>query len=230
MKEAEQKKARELRAQGKSVREIAEILDVSRGSVSRWVRGVVLTKEQRDELESRNPVVACSVESRLKQAASVSKTWRERRLRMQEAGREMARHADSGFVIGCMLYWAEGTKSKNSISFVNSDIDMMKTFVLFLREYFDVKTEDFAISLHWYSGNGVTLDDAVQYWLDNLGLERSCLRKSQVDVKRTDGYGRKKGKLPYGVCHLRVHRTDIVQKIFGAIQEMIGFQRKEWLK
>jgi hypothetical protein len=60
-----------------------------------------------------------------------------------------------------------------------------------------------------------------------LGSE--SVRKSQVDIVRGDGYGRKKGKRPYGVCRLTVNRTDIVQKIFGAIQAMCGFKREEWI-
>jgi creatinine amidohydrolase/Fe(II)-dependent formamide hydrolase-like protein len=35
--------------------------------------------------------------------------------------------------------------------------------------------------------------------------------------------------LPYGTCRLVVHSTEIVQTIYGSIQEYGGFDRPEWL-
>ncbi|MFN0154400.1 MAG: hypothetical protein ACKVUT_08475 [Gaiella sp.] len=37
------------------------------------------------------------------------------------------------------------------------------------------------------------------------------------------------GRLPYGTCRLRIHSTQIVQAIYGGIQEIGGFERPEWL-
>jgi hypothetical protein len=35
--------------------------------------------------------------------------------------------------------------------------------------------------------------------------------------------------LPYGTCRVVVSRTSVVQAIYGAIQEIAGFDRDEWL-
>ena len=35
--------------------------------------------------------------------------------------------------------------------------------------------------------------------------------------------------LPYGTCRLSVCSTEIVQTIYGSIQELGGFDRPEWL-
>jgi transcriptional regulator with XRE-family HTH domain len=61
VKTEERRRARELRAQGWSIKEIEQLLGVSRSSVSSWVRDVELTVEQRRELASRirmGPLVA----------------------------------------------------------------------------------------------------------------------------------------------------------------------------
>jgi hypothetical protein len=44
-------------------------------------------------------------------------------------------------------------------------------------------------------------------------------------------YSKKKrlNKLPYGTCRVAVSRTRIVQSLYGAIQEIGGFDRPEWL-
>jgi hypothetical protein len=36
-------------------------------------------------------------------------------------------------------------------------------------------------------------------------------------------------KLPRGTCALVVHSTEIVQTIYGSIQELGGFDRPQWL-
>lgn len=45
-------------------------------------------------------------------------------------------------------------------------------------------------------------------------------------------YSQKKrqNKLPYGTCRIAVCRTQVVQTIFGAIQEIGGFTRESWLE
>src|SRR3954452_12196623 len=61
MKTDEQRRARELRAQGRSIGDIQHELGVSRSSVSTWVRDVELTAEQRTRLIARSrlgPIVA----------------------------------------------------------------------------------------------------------------------------------------------------------------------------
>jgi hypothetical protein len=35
--------------------------------------------------------------------------------------------------------------------------------------------------------------------------------------------------LPWGTTRVSVNRTQVVQTIFGAIQEIGGFERPEWL-
>ena len=129
-----------------------------------------------------------------------------------------------------MLYWAEGAKDKNQLAFANSDLAMVRFFVGFLRECFGVADADMTLSLNVYLGNGLSLADVEQRWLDALQLPRGCLRKHQVDHFPTSTSGRRVNKLPYGVCTLKVKRsTPLVQHIYGAIQEYAGFEDPRWL-
>ena len=54
MKTEKRKQARRLRKEGKSVREITKILNVSKGSISRWVRDISLTSKQVERLNKRH--------------------------------------------------------------------------------------------------------------------------------------------------------------------------------
>ena len=128
-----------------------------------------------------------------------------------------------------MLYWAEGAKSRNSLTFVNSELAMAAHFLRFLRESLGVSDDVITNRLNVYLNNGLTLRQIEDHWLWGLELPRSCLRKHMVDRAPTSSSGKRRHKLPYGVCTLRVRRsTHLVQHIFGAIQEYGGFDQPRW--
>lgn len=68
-----------------------------------------------------------------------------------------------------------------------------------------------------------------QFWLGVLDLPASSLRKSTVNVHSKYSQKKRRNMLPYGTGSVTVHRTQVVQTIFGAIQEYGGFERPEWL-
>lgn len=129
-----------------------------------------------------------------------------------------------------MLYWAEGSKERNSVILANSDSGMVRFFSRFLRTCFDVGPDDFTVRLNVYTSNGLSIRAIEEYWLELLELPRACLRKHSLNHFPTSSSGLKKNRLPYGVCTLRVKKsTRIVQHIFGAIQEYGGFEEPRWL-
>ena len=131
---------------------------------------------------------------------------------------------------GCMLYWAEGSKERNVVKFANSDPAMVRFFVRFLRECFDVSPKEFRLRLNVYTNNGLTLRQIEKHWLESLGLPRTCLRGHSLNVYPTSSSGKRGKKLPYGVCFLTVAKsTHILQHIYGAIQQYGGFEEPRWL-
>jgi hypothetical protein len=46
---------------------------------------------------------------------------------------------------------------------------------------------------------------------------------------RNTALKKRRNKLPYGTCSLRVNDTRLVQGLYGAIQEYGGFDREEWV-
>ena len=68
-----------------------------------------------------------------------------------------------------------------------------------------------------------------QFWLDVVQLPRSCLCKSHVNVYSKYSQKKRTNKLPYGTSRITVHSTEIIQCIYGAIQEYGAFERPEWL-
>ncbi len=129
-----------------------------------------------------------------------------------------------------MLYWAEGSKGRNQLHFANSDLNMVRFYCDFLRASLGVQGEDMTLRLNVYTGNGLTLREIEDHWLEALELPRTALRGHTVNHTPTSSSGKKTNRLPYGVCSIRVLKsTRLVQHVFGAIQEYAGFEEPRWL-
>jgi hypothetical protein len=224
----EYEEARRLRSQGVAIKRIASELGVSPGTVHRWTTDIVLTAEQRDRIEVEQAVRWRETVRRRNE--SWSHRCRERRRAYQREGRERAREGDPLHQAGCMLYWAEGTKDRNTLAFCNSDRAMVVYFKRFLLEQFELPAERFTVALNVYLNNGLTLEQIEADWLRDLELPPSCALKHITNHRPTSSSGKRRSKLPYGVCVLKVRRgTRIIQHIYGAIQEYTGLEEPAWL-
>jgi hypothetical protein len=223
MKTAERILARDLRAEGWSIKEIERHLGVARASVSVWVRDVDLGPEQRQRLVQRVRVgVLVSAEQRAAEARAI-------RLGHQEEGRRLARERDPLYAAGCMLYWAEGAKGRNVVKLTNSDPELLAYFAIFLRTQFAVDNAEIKIACNLFADHVGRQHEIEQFWLQRLGLGGESLRKSTINTYSKYSQKQRRNKLPYGTTALIVHSTRIVQTIYGSIQELGGFERPVWL-
>jgi transposase-like protein len=225
MKNKEKEKARELRKNGYSLSEICKELSVAKSSVSVWVRDIILTLEQKSELQERG-----GISENLRKASELRKDYfLKLRLKYQEEGRNLAKKNMPLHMCGCIMIWCEGGKLRNSIELTNSDIFMHKLFIKFLKKFYKVKNEEITISINAHDANGISIEDIENYWVTGLELKKENLRKTTLNRYSHFSQKKKIGKLPYGTCRLMVNRTDLIQNIYGAIQEYGQFERKEWV-
>jgi hypothetical protein len=193
--------ARKLRSAGLPYKRIASRLNVSPSSAYAWTKDVELTEEQK-AVNLRGPTGPQNPEHIRRRAEA----W-----------------------AGCMLYWAEGAKARNTAKLSNSDPNMVRFFRRFLTESLHVEIAKISMTLNVYTTNGRSIGEIERYWLDLLHLPASATRKHTLNHMPTSSSGRAKNKLPYGVCSLRVCSTRVVQHIYGAIQEYAGFDEPRWL-
>jgi transcriptional regulator with XRE-family HTH domain len=225
MKTKEREAARVLRAdQGLSVKEIAKTLDVSTSTVSRWVRDIELTYRQRQALRAH------ARGDRVQAGKRNSERARLRRAAWQQEGRRRAREKRLLHMAGCMLFWAEGSRSRNSVYFTNSDPAMVRLFLEFLVSEVGIERHAVRIDLNLFADHLREEARIQRHWLDSLALPARCLRGSTVNVYSRHSARKRLNCLPYGTCRLSLHSTRIVQHLFGAIQEYGGFERPEWLE
>jgi transcriptional regulator with XRE-family HTH domain len=225
VKPVERDEARRLRREeGVAMRVIAARLGVALSSVSRWTADIPLTDEQHERLRQANPIY----NQALRGPAGRSASARTARLAAQEHGRAGARRGDPVHLRGCMLYWAEGSKTRNSVVFVNTDVEMHRSFVRFLRDCNGVTDEQITLRVNCHLNNGLSLAEIESWWLEQLGLPRRCVRAATVNRPSSASRWRRNVHV-YGTAATCVHSTFIVQSIYGAIQEYAGCERPEWL-
>jgi len=212
--------------EGLSLNEISERLAVAKSSVSRWVKDVELTSKQIEKLQRLNPVY----NNQCKGSKRIKEIWTAKRAAWQIEGRTLASTSDNPLMLaGCMLYWAEGWRKNNthSVMFTNSDVEMVRMFVKFLVECFGVNKGDVALKINCYT-DVHTAEECENYWLKNLCLPRTSLRKTTCDKRPACTKRKKNGLLEYGTAQIRVYNGEILQKIYGAIQFFGEFDRPEW--
>jgi AcrR family transcriptional regulator len=221
MKRAIREEARRLRQEGISVREIAQRLSVSKGSISVWVRDIELTAAQIALLKEKQRSYAAQYNGGRRNRQK----FLEFRRMYQEQGRATAREMRPLHLTGCMLCWAEGAKDPNSMYFTNSDPNMLGLYLRFLRQEMNLEEAAITVRIHCHTNDPHEIRRIEQYWLSLLNLPDTAIRKTLFK----QGSEKSKHVLPNGVCSIRVHRVQLVQHIYGAIQEYGGFENPEWL-
>ena len=210
MKQKEKIQARQLREKGISVSEISKKLNVSKSSVSLWVRDIKLTDEQVKKLLSRGRskgIVNTLNKGNTNQSIA-------RRKEAQSRGYSLGQNNER-FSILCMLYWGEGTKGKNSIDFTNTDLHMLKLFHSEMQYFFPEAAAKVSMSIHCYD-DFLSVDEIENFWIESLGINK--LGKTQVNKISRLSKGIRKGINKLGTVKLRYHNTENLNTIYGGIR------------
>ena len=77
-----------------------------------------------------------------------------------------------------MLYWAEGTKQRNSVKITNSDAEVLAFFADFLEHELAVPRTRMRLSCNLFADHLERQREIEDHWLQKLRLPRMCLRKS----------------------------------------------------
>lgn len=186
MKTEQRRLARTIRREeGAPIKEIARRVGVAPSSVSLWVRDIKLTPGQERELLRRNPAYNRQLSGTAKQAAN----RRAERIAYQQDGRRLALEGEARHIAGCMLYWAEGEKDRNALRFSNSDPEMVRFFVSFIKTSFDLADEEIKVTCYLFADH-VERQREVERYLARGGattgavtlqVVRQCLLKAQQE-------------------------------------------------
>lgn len=117
---------------------------------------------------------------------------------------------------GVMLYWAEGYKSDKAggVDFTNSDPNMIKIFMNFLRSSYIIDERRLRVLLYCYSNQGV--DYLKKFWSGLTSIPLNQFIKPYV--RESDG--NKRGReMQKGMVHIRYNDKKLLNHIRGLMEE-----------
>lgn len=124
-------------------------------------------------------------------------------------------------IAGLMLYWAEGGKPNQenkslTVDFTNSNPLMIQLFLKFLREICEINESRLRVLLYCYVDQNI--ESLKRYWNNITGIPIKQFTKPYV---RKDFLPEKKGKMKYGLVHIRYSDKKLLLQIGNWIEEYL---------
>jgi len=219
----EKSKAIKLRKAGYSYNEILNKVPVAKSTLSVWLRKIGIAKRQKQRLTKKRK----AAQLKAQQACHQKRVSREKRT-INSAKKEVGALTKIDlWLMGTMLYWAEGSKQKNHnisqrVTFSNSDPNMIILFDNWLKNICNIPQEDLIYSIYIHE----TADriSAKKYWEDTIQakIERIYFKKNKIRTNRKNI-----NEAYRGLLRIDVRRsTDFNRKIKGWIEGVIEKSQK----
>ena len=203
--------ALKLRAEGKSYSQIKDIINVSKSSLSLWLKDHPLDKETISKLRDKNP-------KRIEKYRNSMRAKREARLKSvynRESAELMPLSKRELLIGGYFLYWGEGAKTKPfESSLSNTNPAIVKFFIKWLIISMGVPNEKIRVRLHLYSD--MDEKSEITFWSNQLNIPIKQFCKTYTKMSTLQGLSFK--TFGHGTCNIRVSDRDLTEKIFANLQ------------
>ena len=194
----EVKRIIQLRKHGHSLPEVRRITGHGSSTVLKYIRGVkILPKFQELWRSKRKSSVFRAI-----------RAWRNAREQAEKTIGKIGKKEK--IIIATSLYWAEGAKKDLSLS--NTDPALVKVFVECLEEL-KVRKENLKVTIRIY--DDLDREKVLNFWSKIIGIPKKNI--SNINVLR----GKKKGKLKYGMCRIRVPKGGDLLKLLHSLADII---------
>ena len=202
-KDAERERARALRLNGKTYKQIRAELGVSTATLSMWLRDLPHPEPDRaaHAAHMRGIVTARTDARRTSEKAAA----------FAEIGGVSDREL---MLLGAALYWAEGTKDKpysrrERIIFINSDAGMIRLFLRWL-DLLGVEEarRQYRVSIH----ETADVAEAEDYWRSVIGLPETRFRKGTLKRHNPKTKRKQVGSDYHGCLTIEVLRSSTLYR------------------
>lgn len=223
----EKEKAIKLRKAGYSYSEILKEVPVAKSTLSEWLYSIGLSKKQKQRLTEKKLASALRGAQR-KKRQRVELTERIYREAEKEIKGIMEREL---WLMGIMLYWAEGSKEKENnigagVKFTNSDPFMVKLFLKWLSEILKIDKERIKAEIYIHENHKNRINEVINYWSRQIEMPKTSFsnvyfKKNKIKTNRTNT-----GSLYYGLVRIKVNASSSLnRKICGWIR---GINKYYW--
>lgn len=216
----EKELAIKLRSQGLSYQEILQRVSVSKDSISRWCKDIVLTESQKKiltrktTLGQRKGSIIAADKKRQKRLSDTKRIFDQA---LQELGTISKRDR---FIMGLALYAGEGYKTGNALGFSNANPAIIQFMVTWFKEFLDVPEQRFrgAIWLH----ENLDEKSARLFWSRLTKIPENQFHKTYIAKNKLNSPKIRKNIHQYGIFSIRVSDVMKKRKILGWISALLN--------
>lgn len=212
-------RAQQLRREGLSYGEILQQIHVSKDTISRWCRDIILTKKQKERL-LRNSIFGQKKGSQV--AAENKRKFRIARTQkiFEESKNELGELSKRDrFLAGIAFYAGEGNKADGRAGFANSDPKIIKFMMGWFQEFCSIPTSRFRGAI-WLHEN---LDETIakDYWSGLTGIPENQFHKTYIAKNKLGSRKIRKNIHKYGVFAIKFSDSDKQRRIMGWISALL---------
>lgn len=139
-------KAISLRKLGYSIKEISGLLEIAKATSSKWLSIIELNDQAKQRLANRRILG--------QHKANLTKKTKKQNI-VDNFSREADKTIETiildknlNKILCSFLFWAEGEKNVNHVTFINSDPNMISTFLFLFRNGFPLEEHKFRALIH----------------------------------------------------------------------------------
>ncbi len=206
-KVAERQRARELRVAAWTIDAIAAEVGASKASVSSWVRDVDFVPRPRN----RGHRAVRTHPLRVRKLAEIE------HFRIEGLARVGTLTDREFLVLGLALYAGEGAKTGNEVRFANCDPRLIRTFVAWLRRYFDI--DEARWRAHLYLHDGLDLAAAHAFWSELTGIPIDQFRKP---YRAAADPSLRTSKHVMGCLSVRYNSAQLFRRVMGMVEAVVS--------
>jgi len=214
---SEKAQAIKLRVAGMSYGLIADELRVPKSTLSNWLRDVPYIPSDEVLLRIKNGQGRYGLQRRQNRIDEIKEL---KAIGIAEIGDVTKRDL---WMLGLGLWIGEGSKTMEQIRLVNSDPQVIRLYMRWLREVCELENENITVAMHLYPDSDESASK--QYWSRITSLPSTQFRKTQID-KRIDKKQLKTGKLQHGTLHVTVASNHNPNKGVRLHRRMMGWIAK----
>lgn len=216
-------KAIKLRKQGHTYSEILKEINVAKSTLSEWFRDVGLSIPEQQKLTEKKLAAARrgGASKKLQRINKVREIHEKALLDINSLSKREL------WLIGIVLYWAEGTKEKeyrpgSGIQFGNSDPRMIKVFLRWLTDSVGVKKNDVLFDIYIHENSKNNLEKVRNFWSKTTGFslvnfDKVYFKKNKIKTNRKNIE-----TLYFGLLRVKVKSSSgLVRQISGWTEAIV---------
>lgn len=195
-----------LRKSGYSLNEIQRAMNVPKNTLSVWMRDISLSVKAKMKLSTkiRHGQLIASENKKRKIQTDLDQYL----LAGQKLVNKFSINKNNSLLLCSLIYWCEGAKDIYSgVRFMNSDPNLIKTFLLLLRNSFVLNENKFRACLHLHKYHDIKIQ--IQFWSDATKIPThqfiKPFSKANTGKRIRDGYN--------GCISIRYHDVNLARRL-----------------